>query len=104
MTAQGSPTTRFRRAVERESLVLAEAAAQEAGYLTLQDALALTGLYASAGDPKFERAAVRSLARFALEADPVSLGELDLAAVSMAALPARGEPVLRVLVGLVRDR
>lgn len=53
--------------------MLAEAAALEAGYLTLADALALTALYASAGDPKFEKAAVRWLARFALEADRVTL-------------------------------
>ena len=104
MPAQASPLTRFRRAIERESLILAESAAHEAGYLTLQDALALTALYASAGDPKFDRAAVRWLARFALEADRVTLAELELAAVSLAALPARGEPVLSVLVGLVRDR
>lgn len=104
MTAQGSPLTRFRRAVERESLVLAEIAAHEAGHLTLQDALALTALYASAGDPKFDKAAVRWLARFALEADRVTLADMELATVSLAALPARGEPVMRVLVGLVRDR
>jgi hypothetical protein len=101
VTAQGSPLTRFPRAVERESLILAEIAATEAGYLGLDDALRLTGLYASAGDPKFDKAAVRWLARFALEADRVTLAEMDLAAVSLAALPARGEPVLRVLLGLV---
>jgi hypothetical protein len=66
--------------------------------------LALTALYASAGDPKFHKAAVRWLARFALEADRVTLADLELTAVSLAALPARGEPVLQVLLGLLRDR
>jgi hypothetical protein len=104
VTAQGSPLTRFRRAVERESVVLAELAAHEQGWLSLEDALRLTALYAAAGDRKFDKAAVRWLARFALEADRVRLAELELAAVSLAALPARGEPVLRVLLALLRDR
>jgi hypothetical protein len=74
----------------------AETAAHEAGYLTLQDALA--------GDPKFDKAPVRWLARFALEADCVTLPDMELAAVLLAALPARGDPVLPVLRALVRER
>ena len=86
VTAQGSPLTHFRRAVERESVILAETAAHEAGYLTLQDALALTALYARAGDPKFDKAAIRWLvARLrARGADDLELEDLQLAAAAMA--------------------
>jgi hypothetical protein len=72
--------------------------------LSLDDALRLTGLYPSARDPKVDKVAVRWLARFALEADCVTLAELELSAVSLAALPARGEPMLHVLHGLIRER
>jgi hypothetical protein len=44
--AHGSPLTRFRWAIEQESLILAEIAATETGYLSLYDALRLTDLYA----------------------------------------------------------
>ena len=40
MTAQGSPATRFRRAIERRSLINAELAAREMGRLSLEQALA----------------------------------------------------------------
>ena len=102
VTAQGSPLTRFRRAVERESVILAETAAHEAGYLTLQDALALTALYARAGDPKFDKAAIRWLARLALEADDLELEDLQLAAAALQALPRRPDSALSVLTDLSR--
>lgn len=104
MPQPSSPHTRFRRAVEHESLPLAELAARETGYLSLSDALALTALYAAANDRKFDAAAVRWLARFALEAERVTLADLELAVVSLAALPRRGEPVVRVLLTLLGDR
>jgi hypothetical protein len=44
----------------------------------LQDALALTALYASASDPKFDKGAVSWLARFALEADRVTLADMEV--------------------------
>jgi hypothetical protein len=56
----------------------------------LQDALAWTALHASASDPKFDKGAVSWLARFELEADRVTLADMELAAVSLAALPGAG--------------
>jgi hypothetical protein len=53
--------------VEKRSLVLAETAAFEMGVLTLEEALQLVVLYAEAADDKFERAAVRWLARLYAE-------------------------------------
>jgi hypothetical protein len=67
VTAQGSPTTRFKRAIERRSIINAELAAREMGSLSLEQALALVVLYAEGGDPRAERAMVRWLGRLFLE-------------------------------------
>lgn len=48
--------------------------------------LALVGLYAAAGFPKFEPAAVRWLPRLALEKHEVTLGHVQLAAAALAEL------------------
>jgi hypothetical protein len=42
VTAQGTPLTRFRRAIEGRSILLAELAAREGGRLPLEDAVALS--------------------------------------------------------------
>ena len=102
MTAQGSPLTRYRRAIERRSLVLAELAAREASYLSLTDALGLVALYAAAEDPKFARASARWLGRLALEKPELTLVDVQVAAAALAALPVREEtalPVLKELCG-----
>jgi len=52
-------TVRFRRAIEARSVLLAELTAREMRHLTLEDALELVSLCATAGDKKFERAACR---------------------------------------------
>src|SRR4051812_46336446 len=67
VTAQGSPATRFSRAIERRSLINAELAAREMAQVSLEDALALVALYAEQGEDRFERAAVRWLGRLFLE-------------------------------------
>ena len=51
MTAQGSPATRFRRAVERRRLINADLAAREMGRVSLEQALQLVVLYAEQDDP-----------------------------------------------------
>lgn len=70
VTAQGQPLTAFRRAIDSRSILLAELAAREGGRLPLEDAVALVALYARLDDAKFEWAAVRWLARYALERQP----------------------------------
>src|SRR5918999_2880696 len=97
MTAQGSPLTRFRRAIRSQSVLMAELSAREAGRLPLDDALALVALYAATNDEKFDRAAVRWLVRVA-EERRLSLGEVQLAACGVTALrhnPDRGLRILR---------
>jgi hypothetical protein len=64
-------------------------AAREMGRLSLIHALSLVVLYAKAGSPKFETAAVRWLARLAHEGREVRLNEIQLAAAALASLRGR---------------
>jgi hypothetical protein len=64
------PNVRFRRAIERRALWLAEDAAHELPNLSLPDTLQLVHLYADRGSPKFERAALRWLQRYLDEGSP----------------------------------
>jgi len=104
VTAQGSPLTRFRRAVERKSLLNAELAAREMGQLNLEDALSLVFLYAGADDPRFDRAATRWIARLCVEDKP-SLSELQAAVCALALLRrGGGEAAARLLVAVARGK
>ena len=87
MTAQGSPLTRYRRALDRRHIFGAEIAARETGHLPLAEALGLVALYADEDCPKFEPAAVRWLARLALEKLGLTLRDLQPAAAALDALP-----------------
>jgi hypothetical protein len=100
VTAQGSALTRFRRAVERQQVFQAELAAREMGHVPLAEALALVVLYAAAGSPKAEPAAVRWLARLALERPRTTMGELQLAAAALAQLADRPKAATRTLLEL----
>jgi hypothetical protein len=70
MTAEPHAQVRFRRAIERGALWLAEDAARELPNLSLADALQLVHLYAERGSPKFEPAARRWLVRYLSEGTP----------------------------------
>jgi hypothetical protein len=70
VTAQPHAHVRFRRAIERRALGLAEDAARELPNLPLEDALHLVHLYAERGSPKYERAAMRWLERYLTEGSP----------------------------------
>lgn len=70
MTAQPHAQVRFRQAIERRALWLAEDAARELPKLSLQDALQLVHLYAERGSPKYEKAAMRWLERYVAEGSP----------------------------------
>jgi len=67
VTAQPTAHVRFRRAIERRALWMAEDAARELPNLPLEDALQLVRLYAERGSPKFEKAALRWLERYLTE-------------------------------------
>jgi hypothetical protein len=70
VTAQPHAYVRFRRAIERRALWLAEDAARELPNLPLEDALQLVHLYAERGSPKYEKAALRWLERYLTEGSP----------------------------------
>ena len=88
MTAHPHARVRFRRAIERRALWLAEDAARELPNLSLQDALQLVHLYAERGSPKYERAALRWLERYLVEGSP----RLQHFAVITASLAKREPP------------
>jgi hypothetical protein len=64
VSAQPHARVRFRRAIERRALWLAEDAARELPNLPLEDLLQLVHLYAERGSPKYEKAAIRWLERY----------------------------------------
>jgi hypothetical protein len=70
VTAEGHASVRFRRAIERRALWMAEDAARELEDLALEDALQLVHLYAERGSPKYEKAALRWLERYLNEGTP----------------------------------
>jgi hypothetical protein len=88
MTSQGSPHGRFQRARQRRHVVAAEIAAKEMGQLSVIDALALVACYARTGSPKFDRAALRWLARLGEERE-ASLRDVRLAANCLEALRSK---------------
>jgi len=70
VTAEPHAHARFRRAIERRALWLAEDAARELPNLALEDALQLVHLYAERDSPKYEKAAMRWLERYLVESSP----------------------------------
>jgi hypothetical protein len=86
VTAQGHPRANFKRAIERGNLVAAEAAARDLGQLTLEEALRLLFLYAERDPVRYERTALRWLARYATEAKAVSLLKMQLALAALSEL------------------
>ena len=66
VTAEGSPGAIFWRAIQRDNLIAAEAAAREADVLPLDCA----HLYGRKHDRRYERAALRYLERYVAEANP----------------------------------
>lgn len=88
MTAQGSASMRFRRALDRGNVTEALSAASELQFVGLAEALELTLLLADKEPEKYERAASRWHTRFVQEVPNVGLRE-DLAVVALlAAIPA----------------
>jgi hypothetical protein len=89
VTSDGNPYARFRRALETGNEALVTTAALELPRIALDDALRIC-LVLRGGDPdRYERAAVRWLGRFALEARSVTIDDLRHAANALDALPDR---------------
>jgi hypothetical protein len=103
VTSDGSPATRFRRAIETRSVFLAETAAREMHEVSLLDALDFCWLVAGEAPDRYERTARRWFQRLAAERTGLRLDQLQLAAACLCALPAedrdRLRDVLRALAG-----
>jgi hypothetical protein len=85
VTAQGSPYSRFRRAIERGLAQKAIDAAMEIPTLRLDDALDLCRVLAVAGDSRYAAAARRWLVRLGQEHQP-TLNEIVIATAALAEL------------------
>ena len=104
MTSEGNPYARFRRALATGNEALVTAAALELPRIALDDALRIC-LVLRGGDPdRYERAAVRWLGRFALEARNVTIDDLRLAANALDALPDRPTDAMEGLQRLCVQR
>ena len=100
MTSDGSPYARFRRALKTGNEALVIAAALELPHVALDDALQIC-LILRNGDPaRFERAAVRWLGRFALEARAVTIDDVRQAARALDELPLRASEAMEKLARL----
>jgi hypothetical protein len=104
MTSDGNPYARFRRALETGNEALVTAAALELPRVALDDALRIC-LVLRGGDPeRYERAAVRWLGRFALEARNVTIDDLRCAADALDTLPERAAEAMERLQELCLTR
>jgi hypothetical protein len=101
VTSQGSPYARFRRAIERDNVITAEAAARELGWLSLPDALAYCLLLLGRDPARYRRAALRWHARWEKEVEQATFVESQLALASLAALGSvPDEKALKLLQAL----
>jgi hypothetical protein len=80
MTSQGSAYARFRRALKTGNLTLIRNAAAELPRVDLGDALAVCVAIRRTEPERFERAALRWLARFCLERREATLAQVQAAA------------------------
>jgi hypothetical protein len=97
MTSPGSPYARFRRALETGNATLVTAAALELPQIALDDALRVCLVFRDGDRDRYERAAVRWLGRFALEARNVTIEDLRAAADALSFLPARASEAMEQL-------
>lgn len=105
MTAQGSASGRFTRAIGQRNLFAAEVALKEMGTPSLVVALDYLDLLADLRPDKFDAAAIRWHGRFELEAATLTLAESQLALAALGALRGGDHDAaqtLRRLLGRVR--
>jgi hypothetical protein len=89
MTSDGSPYSRFRRALTTGNELLVLAAARELPRIALDDALRICLVLRDGDEERYEKAAVRWLGRFALEARGATIDDIRIAAEALDELPRR---------------
>ena len=87
VTSDGSPYSRFQRAIRSGNLALIHATAAELPYVPLPDALTILLRPRRKHEERFDAAAVRWAGRLATEAPGLELDELAGALQSLNALP-----------------
>jgi predicted deacetylase len=97
VTSDGSAYTRFRRALEAGNEMIVLATARELPHIALDDALRICLVLRGGDRRRYERAAVRWLGRFALEAREITIADLRSAADALDALPMRANDALERL-------
>lgn len=103
LTSDGSSYTRFKRALATGNLNLIRAAAAELPRVGLPDALEVCLLMRDQDGRGFERAAVRWLGRFALEARSVTIEALERAAAALRAMPQSPDWAMETLSRLCTE-
>jgi hypothetical protein len=96
----GSPYPRFQRALATGNLHLIRAAAAELPRVDLDDALAVCMAIRDAEPERFERAALRWLARYAVE-KAATVADVRTATEAFAAMIQRPEDALSALQRLL---
>lgn len=97
MTSEGSAYGRFRRALQKGNLALVRTAAGELPTIRLDDALRVCLLIRDRDPERYERAALRWVARFAVEARSATLGDVQSAAQALERLPIEPEEAMSQL-------
>jgi hypothetical protein len=97
MTSDGNAYARFRRALQTGNEALVTAAARELPQISLDDALRICLVLREGNPARYERAAIRWLGRFALEARHVTIEDLRIAADALDALPERAPEAMELL-------
>jgi hypothetical protein len=97
VTSEGSPYSRFRRALQTGNETLVLATARELPRIALDDALRICLTLRDGDEDLFERAAVRWLGRFALEAKGATIDDVRVAAEALDELPRRAADAMERL-------
>jgi hypothetical protein len=100
MTSSGSAYARFRRALESGNLTLVRTTAAELPNVSLDDALHVCVLLRDREPERYERAAVRWIARFCVERVDVSIEDVDQASQAFALMREHPERALLTLQAL----
>ncbi|MCW3013879.1 MAG: hypothetical protein JWO02_971 [Solirubrobacterales bacterium] len=97
VSSTGSPYQRFQRALATQNLTLIRAAAAELPQVRLDDALEVCVLLRDREPERYERAAVRWIARFCVEREQVSVEDVAHASTAFTLMRTNPERALSIL-------
>jgi hypothetical protein len=100
MTSEGSPHSRFQRALATGNLHVVRAAAAELPRIGVAEAAAVLLVIARAAPEAYPRAAIRWLGKLCLERSNVALADIARAAAALEALPGDATGALEGLAAV----